>query len=88
MFKMPAGHEDYTVTQAVRVPMRDGVELLTDVYEPVAKSSGTLLIRTPYGRTGSVAVITARYYATHGYRVVHQSCRGTFGSGGNSAVQP
>jgi predicted acyl esterase len=47
MFKTPAGHEDYTVTKALRVPMRDGVELLTDVYTPIAKSSGTLLIRTP-----------------------------------------
>ena len=83
IFKMPAGREDYTVTQGVRVPMRDGVELLTDVYAPVARSSGTLLIRTPYGRTGSIAVLTARYYATHGYHVVNQSCRGTFGSGGD-----
>ena len=46
IFKMPAGHHDYTVTQA-RVPMRDGVELLTDVYAPVANSLGTVLIRTP-----------------------------------------
>ena len=63
--------------------MRDGVELLTDVYAPVAKSLGTLLIRTPYGRTGLIALLTARYYATHGYHVVNQSCRGTFGSGGD-----
>jgi uncharacterized protein len=61
--------------------MRDGVELLTDIYAPVAKSLGTLLIRTPYGRT--IALLTARYYASHGYHVVNQSCRGTFGSGGD-----
>ena len=66
IFEMPVGHEDYAVTQAVRVPMRDGVKLLTDVYAPVAKSLGTLLIRTPYGRCGSIAVVTARYNATHG----------------------
>jgi uncharacterized protein len=83
IFKMPPGHHDYTVTRAVRVPMRDGVELLTDIYAPAAKSLGTLLIRTPYGRTGLIALLTARYYATHGYRVVNQSCRGTFGSGGD-----
>jgi predicted acyl esterase len=29
-----------------------------------------------------IALITARYYATHGYHVVNQSCRGTFGSDG------
>jgi predicted acyl esterase len=85
IFKMPPGHHDYTLTQAVRVPMRDGVELLTDIYAPAAKSLGTLLIRTPYGRTGLIALLTARYYATHGYQVVNQSCRGTFGSGGTSS---
>ena len=82
MFKMPPGHHDYTLTRAVRVSMRDGVELLTDIYAPVEKSRGTLLIRTPYGRGGLLTLVTARYFATHGYRVVHQSCRGTFGSGG------
>jgi putative CocE/NonD family hydrolase len=62
--------------------MRDGVELLTDVYEPAGELLGTLLIRTPYGLTGPVALLSARYFATHGYQVVNQSCRGTFGSGG------
>ena len=79
---MPPGHHDYLLASGVRVRMRDGVELLTDVYSPVAKALGTLLIRTPYGRTGLVAMMTARQYATHGYHVVNQSCRGTFGSGG------
>jgi uncharacterized protein len=83
IFKMPPGHHDYTLTRAVRVPMRDGVELLADIYAPATKSLGTLLIRTPYGRTGLIALLTARYYATHGYHVVNQSCRGTFGSGGD-----
>ena len=81
ILRMPVGHHDYTVTQT-RVRMRDGVELLTDVYTPDAPSLGTVLIRTPYGRTGLVALLTAGYYATHGYHVVNQSCRGTFGSGG------
>src|SRR4030095_4999654 len=71
IFKMPPGHHEYTLTPTVRVPMRDGVELLTDVYAPVAKSLGTLLIRTPYGRTGLIAHLTARYYATQGYHVVN-----------------
>ena len=79
---MPPGHHLYTVTQA-RVPMRDGVELLTDVYTPEAMSLGTVLIRTPYGRTGLIASLTAGYYASHGYHVVNQSCRGTYGSGGD-----
>ncbi len=82
LLKMPPGTHDYTLIPAVRVPMRDGVELLTDVYVPVARSRGTVLTRTPYGRTGLIALLTAGYYATHGYHVVNQSCRGTFGSGG------
>ena len=79
---MPAGRHDYTIARDVRVPMRDGVELLTDLYAPVSKSRGTLLMRTPYGRTGLITLITARYFATQGFRVVNQSCRGTSGSGG------
>ena len=82
ILRMPPGHHDYTVTQA-RVPMRDGVELLTDVYTPGTTSLGTVLIRTPYGRAGLAALLTAGYYASHGYHVVNQSCRGTFGSGGD-----
>jgi len=62
--------------------MRDGAELLTDVYAPADRSAGTVLIRTPYGREGLIADLTAGYLASHGYHVVNQSCRGTFGSGG------
>ena len=83
ILRVPRGRRDYTVSRSVRVPMRDGVELLADVYVPVGGSMGTLLVRTPYGRTGSVALLTAGYYATHGYLVVNQSCRGTGGSGGD-----
>ena len=57
--------------------MRDGVDLLTDIYSPVAKSQRTLLIRTPYGRNSLIASLTARSYATHGFLVVNQSCRDT-----------
>ena len=79
---MPSGRYDYTVAQE-RVRMRDGVELLTDVYVPAAASLGVILIRTPYGRHGLIAELTAGFFARHGYHVVNQSCRGTFGSGGD-----
>jgi uncharacterized protein len=82
LFRMPAGERDFTLTQGLRVPMRDGVELLTDLYAPVGDSRGTILIRTPYGLAGLIAALTARSYAGHGYHVVNQGCRGTFGSGG------
>ena len=82
VLRMPLGRHDYTMGRT-RVPMRDGVELLTDVYSPAGRSSGTVLIRTPYGRDGVIAHLTAGFFASHGYHVVNQSCRGTFGSGGD-----
>ena len=82
LLSLPPGRRDYRLSRDVGVPMRDGVELPTDVYQPVEQSRGTLLIRTPYGRTGPIADLTARLYAAHGFLVVNQSCRGTSGAGG------
>ncbi|HYI58397.1 MAG TPA: CocE/NonD family hydrolase, partial [Microlunatus sp.] len=87
VFRLPRGRQDFSVAADVRVPMRDGVELLTDIYTPVGTDPlGILLVRTPYGRSSLVAALTTRIYAAHGYLVVNQSCRGTFGSGGD--VEP
>lgn len=69
-------------TRVVRIPMRDGVELATDIYLPDAEASGLpcILIRTPYGRTrydrefGSMA--------RWGYAVAIQDTRGRFDSDG------
>lgn len=83
LLDLPLGPHDYRLTRDVRVPMRDGIELLTDVFQPAGESRGTLLIRTPYGRSGPVADLTARVYAAHGFLVANQSCRGTSGSGGS-----
>jgi putative CocE/NonD family hydrolase len=67
--------------QTVRVPMRDGVMLATDVY---GASPGVrrpvLLQRTPYNKKGSSPV--AQRYATAGYVVVVQDTRGRFESEG------
>ena len=62
--------------------MPDGVELLADRWFPTDGRTTwpTVLIRTPYGR--SVMGPLGRLYAERGYQVVVQSCRGTFGSGG------
>ncbi|GIM62967.1 hydrolase [Planomonospora venezuelensis] len=81
VLRLPLGRHPYAV-RTTRVPMRDGVELLTDVYSPAAGSPGTVLIRTPYGRDGLIAQLTAGFFAGHGYHVVNQGCRGTSGSGG------
>lgn len=69
------------VNRSRAVVMRDGVRLRTDHYAPDLKSAATVLIRTPYGRRGPVAVL-ARTVAERGFHVVVQSCRGTSDSGG------
>lgn len=79
---LPPATTDYTV-ERVRVPMRDGVELVADHYVPATPAAaGTLLVRAPYGRGFPFTLIFGALYAARGYHVVLQSVRGTFGSGG------
>lgn len=80
---LPRPPGTYRVTRDLAVPTRDGIQLLTDLYTPATEPAGTVLIRTPYGRTNLAATMTAGMYAECGYRVVMQSVRGTFGSGGD-----
>src|SRR5262249_44738778 len=69
------------VQRDLRVPMRDGIELLADRYfAPDSQRAPIVLIRTPYGRAASRGY--GETFAARGYQVVIQSCRGTFGSGG------
>ncbi|MGC9668522.1 CocE/NonD family hydrolase [Planosporangium sp. 12N6] len=65
----------------LRVPMRDGVELIADHFAPDLPAAPTVLIRTPYGRGFTLGVL-ARTIAGQGFHVVTQSCRGTHDSGG------
>jgi putative CocE/NonD family hydrolase len=79
----PVTHRRVDETRAVPVPMRDGVTLLTDLFQPAgATGLPVLLLRTPYGRRQLRGMIE-RALAQRGYQVVSQSCRGTFGSGGD-----
>lgn len=62
------------------VPMRDGVELATDVYLP-PESNGpwpVLLIRTPYGREDDTSLLSY----TNDYALVVQDVRGQYDSDG------
>jgi len=78
----------FAVQKDVMVPMRDGVELATDIWIPdEAGPAPTLLVRLPYGKDmpalyayGLIPNIFALVEA--GYVVVYQDCRGTFRSGG------
>jgi putative CocE/NonD family hydrolase len=63
--------------------MADGVELLADRYAPEPGDGlPVVLIRTPYGRRGRDSRLYGEIFAQRGYQVLVQSCRGTFGSGG------
>ncbi|NUW41584.1 CocE/NonD family hydrolase [Nonomuraea rhodomycinica] len=80
--RLPAPTSDYTVTRDARIPMRDRVDLLADLYEPKGPVSGTILVTSPYGYNVIGAAMTGGVFACRGYRVVLVRCRGTFGSGG------
>ncbi|MDT5098799.1 MAG: uncharacterized protein QOC76_2536 [Mycobacterium sp.] len=81
---LPPHTTDYEVAHRVRVPMRDGVDLVADHYRPLTSNpAGTLLVRTPYGRGYPVSTLFGGVHASRGYHVVVQSVRGTFGSGGD-----
>ena len=67
----------------VRVPMRDGVRLATDVYHPDAPGPfPVILIRTPYSTNVESNVQDGIYFAQRGYAVVVQDVRGRFDSEG------
>jgi uncharacterized protein len=66
------------------VPMADGTVLLADHYIPVTgQPAVTVLVRCPYGRGAPFSMTMAQLIAERGYHVLMQSCRGTFGSGGD-----
>jgi len=78
---------------SLRIPMRDGVFLSTDVYFPITPAAETatstklpaILIRTPYGKRGEFLqrpVPIPQMFAGQGYAVVVQDVRGKFESEG------
>jgi len=78
------GPHEIEIRRDLRVPMDDGVELLADLILPVGggdPSLPTILLRSPYGRSGPMAG-SARALAYEGFTVLVQSCRGTWGSAG------
>ncbi len=82
-WSLPAPRNRVTVDRDIQVPMSDGTILLADHYTPVTVvSAATVLVRCPYGRSGPFAVLNGQLLAERGYHVLLQSCRGTFGSGG------
>ena len=70
-----------TVKKDLKVPMRDGSELLADHYTPRGGEGKlpTILIRGPYARAGG---FLGQPLAERGYQVLVQDVRGTGKSGG------
>jgi uncharacterized protein len=73
------------VERDLAAKMADGVDLLADRWVAATRAGSTapppiVLLRSPYGRR-QIGVV-GRLFAERGYQAVIQSCRGTFGSGG------
>ncbi len=72
----------------VMVPARDGTRLATDILHPaqngrpLAEPLPALLHRTPYGKSAPARRVEAGFFASQGYVVVVQDCRGRYGSEG------
>jgi len=87
-FALAAALEVVRFEENLMIPMRDGVRLGTDIYRPAGgraplpEKRQVLLQRTPYGKTGSGLVESARFFAANGYVVALQDVRGTYSSEG------
>ncbi len=88
---IPLSETEYNVIEEldVRVPMRDGVLLSTNIYRPdVPGRYPVLLMRSPYGNGGKGNKLAA-YAVSRGYVVVLQDTRGRYESEGVfDAMQP
>jgi uncharacterized protein len=82
-WSLPPRRNFVAIERNVQVPMSDGTVLLADHYLPVtSRPAATVLVRCPYGRGMPFSLLQAQLVAERGFHVLLQSCRGTFGSGG------
>ncbi|MBC8091509.1 MAG: CocE/NonD family hydrolase [Pseudonocardia sp.] len=75
----------YRIEKDVKVQMRDGQMLATDLWIPDGGPAPTLLVRTPYGKDVPNLLANALNVGAlleAGYAVVFQDGRGTYRSGG------
>lgn len=90
-FEPPSPKYDVRVERSVMVPMRDRVRLSTDLYFPVGLKDKTpsILIRTPYNKNQFFTRQwgpSAYVFASQGYVVAVQDCRGKYESEGTFMV--
>jgi putative CocE/NonD family hydrolase len=70
------------ILQQDKAPMRDGVQLATDIYMPQAPAPfPTIVVRTPYSKVDGKLV--GDFFARYGYAVVVQDVRGRHASEGD-----
>jgi uncharacterized protein len=82
-WSLPPQRNFVAIERNVQVPMSDGTMLLADHYLPItSQPAATVLVRCPYGRGAPFSLLQAQLVAERGFHVLLQSCRGTFGSGG------
>src|SRR4051795_1820898 len=74
---------EITVHKNVQVPMRDGIELATDVYRPAGDGIWPVIVqRTPYDKENAPSVDVFKGVQA-GYAMLIQDTRGRFKSGGD-----
>jgi uncharacterized protein len=66
----------------IHIPMRDGVDLVADLYLPDEIPAPAVLLRMPYGRRFAIALADLAAFIDAGYAVVLQDTRGRFASEG------
>ena len=80
---MSSSMESIEVKRNIKVSMRDGVELSTDIYSPATEGPfPVLLLRTIYDKSADNAVTWIPEFVSRGYVVVVQDCRGKYASDG------
>lgn len=80
----PAPLAEMTIDFGTRIPMRDNVALVADVYRP--KGAGkfpVILTRTPYNRNAEGLLRAARFFVSKGYVYIAQDVRGRGDSDGD-----
>lgn len=78
---LSAADHEIVEERGVRMPMRDGVELATDIYRPEGDGKVPVVhIRTPYKK--EMLEMEGRFWARRGYAAAIQDVRGRFASAG------
>src|SRR5688572_20028446 len=63
----PRFEPDELRRETVKVSMRDGTQLATDIYYPPHLPAPAIAMRTPYGKSTEKNIAIARSFAQHGY---------------------